>query len=394
VRLALRSLALAALARCSTDWEAAEDLFQQAEQKRGGGGNDLILALHAQHLWSRDKEASQRLWQKDLIITKDPAMRIVAQDYILGISDQDVADLFTRRHGVYLEARAGLSYDSNPLGSAVSDANPAQSNAQNLRFFGSYEFRPEFGLLGVNYILTRNRFFSLHQSDYQEHAVDTPLGVNVGSDAQVFLDPFMNYRELGDRPYQLVVGTSLRGVRLLKDGTLYAQGSVFKDWYRLPELQSQQGSHIRFEMGREFLTGAWTIRVGAFFEHLKAQSDEDSTTGTNIQYSNNQAGIDSGATIRWWRLIGSMDFLMTGRLDDRPSQYPSVPDLLPISKRRTDLSIIAQPQVTGIVNSYLRFILQYRYTRAWSNLGSLDYLDQNYEDHVVGLFVQGAWGNW
>src|SRR6185437_6437473 len=79
---ALRPNVMAIVASCDPNWGNAEEIFSRAEALEPTG--DLILVLHARYRTRKDTKSAQDLWNRVLIVARNPAFIEMAKDYFSG----------------------------------------------------------------------------------------------------------------------------------------------------------------------------------------------------------------------------------------------------------------------------------------------------------------------
>ena len=381
----LSPLIAAVVAYCQDDPLQAEVLFAQAESL--DPNRDTIYVLHARYRWKRNPDTALPLWAKVVLITRNRATRLLAQQYLAGIAAGDELIEIGKTGSIFVNVQLGLSRETNPLGNAVSStANP--SMVGNAQLVLQYARNTGFGSLTVGYTLLNNRYLTAHSADLLENDVEVPIAVRAGASEDLVFRPFGSYLTLGDQPYWIFGGFSVRGVAYRRFYKQYVQASIYEDWYYRNEYVNQAGVHARFDYNWEFFPYPWFVNMGAYFENVHAARDTDDANALTITYSHNDIGVQAFFEYNLRTVTPGFAMKSFIRNDSDVSTYGSVPDNTPVTKRRRDIMLEATTSLTIPLETSIHLYLWYSYDRTFSNIGITDYTDRNITTSTVGVALK------
>lgn len=380
----LSPLVAAVVAYCQPNEADAEALFKWAEER--DPSHDTIYVLHARYLWKLHPEQSIPLWAKVVLITRNPATKFLAQQYLNGTAVGDEAFSIAKRDNLLLMIQAGASREANPTASGMS-LPQLPSAALNVQGAANYSRTMPFGLLTATYNFFNNRYFTAHSADLMEHDLETQLALRVGTDEDVVFRPFGSYLTYGDQPYQSYAGFSVRGIAYRESYKSYMQGSIYKDWYYKQEFVNQAGTHFRFDYNWELFPFPWFESFTAWFEHVKADRDTDNADAITITYSHNDVGVQSYTEYNFGPFTTGLTAKLYFRADDDTSTYPNIFGTQ-VTKRRRDILLEAIGSVVVPLRPDLQIYLWAALSRTMSTMGQNDYADYNIRNQVFGAALR------
>jgi hypothetical protein len=375
----LAPLSLGIVAYCQKDPATALELFQRAES--GDPSGVSLALLHARYEWKRNPARSRELWQRVLLLARDGATRLLARQYIEGTATGDEPIVLGDAWSYYVDARLGGGYETNPGLLAPSTSDIQGSLSVNGVLNAGVERRFGFGFLSSNYTLTGNAYPADTSADFVEHDLDLPVSFRAGSNEDVRIRPFGTYVTLGGNPYYLYGGGAVQGVAYRGKYRQLVQGSVYKDKYYAAILAPQSGTHFRFDYNWEFYPESWFVRFFFYLEHVQAGRTVDPSSGGSIPYSHNNIAVQTFLEydLKWMILGLSMKLLF--RADDNQASYKvGSANSSFIYKQRQDVQLYLSPGIAIPIQNGMHLILNYTLNRIFSNIGPLDYADENVFD--------------
>jgi hypothetical protein len=252
------------------------------------------------------------------------------------------------------------------------------------------ERRFGFGFLAMDYTLTGNDYPADPSANYVEHDLDIPLSFRAGSNEDLRIRPFGTYVTLGNNPYYVYGGLAVQGVAYRGKYRQIVQGSVYQDKYYASPLAPQAGTHFRFDYNWEFYPESWFVRFFFYLEHVQAGRTTDPSTGGAIPYSHNNLAVQTFLEydMKWVILGLSTKFLL--REDDNQASYKiGSANSSFIYKQRQDLQVYLSPGIAVPLGGGVHLLLTYTLNRIFSNVGPLDYADENAFDE--GLVASIRW---
>ena len=391
VILQARAPVLAVFAHCEVLHNDPEALFQRAEAM--DPSSDTKALLHARYRWKRDPISSIPLWNRVLILARNPTIQSMARDFIMGVGSQEEQALdLDRGEAYYAQAQLGTGYETNP---AQANTHVTGSSASIIQSDLSYQKTYGFGYLGVNASTFNSFFSSAREFNFSLHQIAVPFGLFASNDADVIVQPFTNYSTEGGSPFQILYGIAVTGIAYRATYRQSVKGSIFIDHYYDATFNPQQGTHFRFEYNWEFFVPSWFYRFGWSVEHVKANQDytddENNLTGKNalISYSHTDFGLGGLIERSFRNLSLAVAPEIIVREDSDQSTFALAGTGESISRRREDLLATVRATLTYTRSTQLQMLLWYEWSQSLSNFGPRDFEDFNYQNQTLMFALQG-----
>ena len=382
----LRPNVMAIVAYCEPPGVDADAVFKEAETLDPTG--DLILTLHAKYQWKKDPKAAEPLWQRVIMLARNPYLVSMAHEYIDGLVTTD-RPLSLSRTTLYGSILAGGSAESNAKLPDFAFAPSASSPTMNIQArLNAQHWFPQ-GSISSNYSLEVAQHFSASRYDLTAQELDIPVALHAGKNEDIAFRPLVGLTTVGSSLFQSKVGMGVLGIIYRPTYKQSIQGLVYTDHIFIPEIVGESATHYHFDYSWEFFPQYWLVTAQASIEHAAAV---DSLSYAGVPGDFNNSHTDTGVAItveRNFRFLSvGLTSKIVARADSGSSSYTSRLTGAPLLKTREDSEISFQPNVTVPIIPYLHLFAWYEWHKLSSNVGAEDYVNRNYLDQVVGVALK------
>jgi hypothetical protein len=377
---------MAIVAYCELPGVDSQALFQKAEELDPVG--DLIFTLHAKYAWKKDPASSEPLWQRVLMLARNPYLTAMAREYLAGMIKED-RPLSLKKTTYYANFMAGASTESNVRPIELAYASNASSPTENAEAQLNVQRWFPMGSLSANY------FFHLEQrplaSQYNEvsHALDARVALHVGRNEDIAFRPIGGFTNLNGLPFKSYAGLGVLGIIYRENYKQSIQGLFYSDHISIPQIDGEDADHYHFDYTWEFYPRGLIITTQFQIEHASAN---DTSFYAGIPGTFNNAHTDTAINFNLQKELGRFTFGLTGqvnlRLDSGTSKYALRSSGEIVKTSRIDEDFTLKPSVTIPIFPYVQLYLWYEWNQVMSNIGPNDYIDRNFKDQTVGLALK------
>ena len=391
---------IAIIAFCTESRESSEKFFQIAELKDPQG--DLVLVLHALRVWKTNPEASNPLWQKVLMLGRNPFLVQMAHEYMNGtIGKGDwIENLTLKKFTIYGDLEFGGTHASNAKHPNFPRQSGAPSIGHEIRFNFIGQVWKRFGSIAGVYHFSQDRYYQYQRGNVQKNIFEVPLTIREGGNEDLVFKPFGLITAVGNALYNTNYGLAVLGIIYRQEYKQSVQGKVWQESLHPASLQNQSGSHFRFDYSYDFFPPFWLIRTGFFVEHGAADRDvvQDSlgqdSIGAAITNSHSDAGFNFSVQRSFKLFSLGFESNFSFRQNSDHSTYVSPVTGQYVSKTRQDFEIQIRPQFILPVMPFVQLLAWFEWHQIQSNLGTTDYANYNYLNQSVGLSLKAFMSNY
>ena len=386
---ALRPNVMAIAAYCDAPGADPEALFARAEKMMPTG--DLILVLHAKHRWKKDSKSAEPLWARVLMIARNEYFRKMAKDYLSEVIDPGTEDepLNLSSSTGFAQVFVGGQHSTLAQLPDFVFKPKVASYAGVARGDITYRHWYPFGSLAVHFLSSYEHYFSATQYTLWENNLELPLAMHLSSNKDLIVRPFTGYSHMGTNPLQFLYGVGVAGAVYQESYTQSVQGSIYSDRILVSDIAGQQGAHYRFEYLWEFYPKSWFISSNVALEHVSGTPVTQlfGSIGT-FPMSHTDCSLDFKIEHDFSKFTLGFAPRFIFRTDSQTTQVVTATNGLPGSKQRQDYDISLKGDVTVPILPDFQLYAWYEWRRIFSNFGSADFVDRNFNDQTVGVGVK------
>lgn len=382
----LRPNIMAIVAYCEIPGVDSLVLFQKAEELDPVG--DLIFTLHAKYVWKKDPAAAEPLWQRVLMLARNPYLSAMAREYLAGMIKED-KPLSLQKTTFFASLMAGGSAESNARPEELAYAPNASSPTINVEARLNAQRWFPFGSIAANYFLDVEQRPSVDQYSLISHQVDLPISVHVGRNEDIVFRPIGGFTNLNGLPFKSYAGIGVLGIIYRADYKQSIQGLFYSDHISIPQIAGEDAEHYHFDYSWEFYPRGWIVTTQLEIEHASA---DDTTDYAGIPGTFNNSHTDTVFDFKLQKELGILTFGLVGkaglRLDSGTSRYAIRSSGVIVKTSRIDTQTVLKPSLTIPIFPYVQLYAWYEWNRIFSNIGPDDYIDRNFSNQTVGLALK------